>query len=260
MAEQTAREIAEQKVDREEASRRNCRVAELEREETARQEAERADREIVEARQKAADEAASLVESREPLEGRISSLVSELSASVEELAELHDRHLASLQASLDPEWNIPVHDGIRLGSAPLWAQGRAPDVRHTVRSYLEGSLPALYPNAKTPQGSLSEVDPLSPVDSDDGAGRPLGPFPWDKLEEAKAEISARDDEKREQGRAAEAAGKIRMLQARHQDLRNRYARPISFGELVPSEERGELADLFTEAEMELARSIIEARV
>lgn len=254
----TAREIAEEKVYEEETARRRERIAALEKQEEQRQEAERREAEKVQAREKAATEAAELVEGREPLEARITSLVSELSASVEELSELHDKHVGSLQASLDPEWTVPVHDGIRLGNAPLWAQGRTQDVRQTVREYLEGSLPGLYPNAKATKGSLSEVDPLTPVDGDDQAGRPVGEFPWEKLEEAKREISARDAEERERRRAAEAARKIRSLQDRHQEMRNSYARPITLSELIPPEERAEIEDLLNDQEMELVRGIVEA--
>lgn len=252
----TPQQIAEEQVSAEEAARREERIAEITAEEERRREAERKEGEALEARRKAAKEAEGLVEQRKPLEDVLQTKIAEIASAVDELAGLHDGHTASLRASLDPEYNVRVHDGIALGAGPDWTRN-SQDVRQVIRSYLEGSLLTLYRDATAPKGTLAEADPLTPVDSDDPAGRPAGDFPWGKLEEAKREIAekrAADEEKR---RASDAAKKLNDLEQRHKRVRADYGRAVGFNELVVPEERTRLYELCTEEEIELFKQTLD---
>ena len=256
----TPQQIAEEQVAVEEAERREVRIAEIAAEEQRKQDEAEAERKAVEARRKAAAEAEKLVEERKPAEDALQAKIEELSPLIEELADLHDRHRKTLGESLDPEYNKRHHEGyerIGVNFLPGWA-GSNNDVRNTIRSFLEGSLPILYRDAKAPKGTLAEADPLTPVEADDQAGRPVGDFPWDRLEQTRQEIFEKDAAERERRRALDAARKLGDLRRRHERVRRDYGRPVSFYELVAPEERAQLRELCTEEEIEAFRAEIEA--
>lgn len=252
----TPQEIAEEQVAAEEAARRESRIAEIAAEEEVKQEAERAEREAAEARKKAATEAHNLAEKRKPIEDRIAAKIAEIAPDLEELIALHDEHRKTLRESLDPEYNVSVRDGIRFTPTPDWARSNH-DVRDTIRPYLEGSLSALYRKAKAPTGTLAELDPLTPLDSEDQAGRPAGDYPWERLEEEKRKVAESRDAEQEQRRAHDARRKLEALTERHKRVRSGYGRPVGFSELVMPEERRELYNLCTEEEIEEFKAEIE---
>ncbi len=252
----TPRETAEERVRSEEDASREERVAEVAAEEESRRETERASQEAEKKRREAAKEAERLVEERKPIEDRLQSKIAEIAEDVSALVDLHDRHKKSLHESLDPEYNVRVHDGISFGASPEWAR-RGQDVRGLLRSYLEGSLRALYPRAKALEGTLAEADPLTPISNEDPAGRPAGDFPWEKLEEARRGVSEQREQEQESRRAQEAGAKIEALVKRRDQMRKSYGRAPSFNEVVAPEERTELQRLLSGEELERIRDLVE---
>jgi hypothetical protein len=245
----TPQQIAEEQVSAEEAARREERISAIVAEEEKHREAERQKVEALEARKKAAAEAERLVEERRPLEEALQAKIAEISSTVDELASLHDSHRKALRESLDPEYNVRVHDGISLGVAPEWTRS-IQDVRDTARSYLEGSLPALYPKAKAPVGTLAEADPLTPLDAEDQAGRPAGDFPWERLEETKHELAEKDAAERERRRLNDGYKKLEAVAARRSKMAADYGRGVGWNEAVVGEERAWLYDTFTREEID----------
>ena len=123
-----------------------------------------------------------------------------------------------------------------------------------IRSYLEGSLPILYRDAKAPKGSLAEADPLTPVEADDQSGRPVGDFPWDELEQTRQKMAERDEAEREQRRMHELYRKLEGLAAKQKQMRASYGRPPSWNEFVVPDERAWLHDNYSREEIDEAWS------
>ena len=230
----TPQQLAEERVAAEEASRREERVAELQREEEGRRAQEARELAREEAQRLAGEEARKLAACRLEIEQAAEVKVAELVETLQALTSLDAEHRQALAASGRPVPTMLV-GGLLYG----WLSSvfKPLDIHLGMDPY-DGV-------------SLEERDTLTPVPPD--SERYVAP---EELERAERERAAKRAEHAELVRAGKARTMLANLKKTHARLRSEYKQPVSF-ERVTSRVGGWEGSVLTPEELAEARAEVE---